>query len=264
MAPMTMRFTASQAHGVKIRHSHDEVRQGIWHIVAKEMHKHGWKGSLPAITIEQAPLDDPERPVRIDVKFRNEDVMCHIIKCMYEIRIEKSSGTSCCLPMLCFSNSLPGCVLPFDLLRLPLTKKNSELVLKSLNTMLEPLGTVVGLGRYEVAQSVLGMCVDSTTTRAYLHLSPSSITMPFETLIKQMPTHFRWHGTPYALLYAGIELHDTVVQSAEFPIEEEEDSQGSEEEEEDSSGDSSSRNNQGSRRVGRNEQSRKRRRGEEE
>lgn len=219
MPPYTMRFSASASTSdVDLEGAQDEIRRAVWQATEIQMIERNLPGPLPSVLVELDPLDPLKVDGCIDVTFANEDGLVAMVSCLSEIQIEKASGAICTLPFVYCSNSLPSNVIPFDLLRVPLTEDNSKAVFKSLDAMVSDVGAVIGLAWIDYDQTSLRKLRPNDVLRAYLKLAPTSMALPFEVLATKMPTHFKWEGVPYTLQYAGRDFHKTPLHSAHFPL----------------------------------------------
>lgn len=222
MASYSLRFTAVGDDQVDILLRQDEVRRAIWEAVGQEMERRNVSGSLPAVLIEKGRFEVGEKDVvRVDVICDNDDLCNILINCMKQIRIQQAGQEAWTIFLESFSNSLDADILPFDLLRLPLTAENSDAIMKSLDTMVKDVGHVIGIGKFEYTDPAHGFSHGpSHVYRGYIKLSPASMTLAFAALARSLPTHFVWHQIPYPLRYAGRGFHDEAVHSANFPVEE--------------------------------------------
>lgn len=223
MSPWTLWFVGPlERAGGKFHNRHDEIRRGIWNVVAQEMTKHSLSGPLPIVIIDEDHLDDVKTRGSVEVIFHDATIFTLMVNCMFEIRIQEPGGRLRPLPLRCFSNSLERGVLPFDLLRFPLAAVDSKALLQSLNTMLEGVGSVLGIGKLDHVPGSLGIPPGhSGLLRFYVRLPPTTMALDFRAYALKLPTHFKWNGIAYVMQYNGRDMHDVQVHSADFPLEEE-------------------------------------------
>lgn len=221
LQPLTMRFLArDRPPGSSFRGRHDDIRRAIWQAVGNEMNKANVSGPLPSVIVEENPFNERKSRDCIDVSFDDGFLLSAILAKLSRIEIVEVDEEPWQLSLSYFSGTLPRDILPFDVLRLPVTQSNSKAVMQSLTTMMASVGTVLGIGKIHYPEEVLGRSLGPTqVTRDYLKLSRKSMTLPFNSLISQIPTHMVWKRASHSLQYAGRDLHDAAVHSDDFPPE---------------------------------------------
>lgn len=219
LSPWTLRFVGSPG-SASIVGRQLQLEEAIWNVTAEEMRKKDWKHSLPSIVFDHDPLDAVKRHGCVDVIFTNGQLWRHMFVRMKKLQVKSTEGAPIVLTCVCASSGLPGDIMPLDLLRLPLTAENGQAVLKSLDAMVLSVGRIVGLATAHTVGPDTSFSYGAEVHRAYVKLSPASMLLPFEALVKRLCTHLIWKGTPYTLYYPGRSFHKAPVYSANFTAEE--------------------------------------------
>lgn len=224
LRPLSFRFLASNRGDLgSWLGRQDQIRQEIWRSIAQLQQEWHLDDPLPVIVFDCDTLDATKRYGCLEMTFETENLFICVGDKMSSITIRASGEEQCTKLDICqWSNTLESNIMPFDILRLPLTANNSSAVFKSVKSMMASLGTVVGLAAIEITSTTDGMAHPRTdTARFYLQLTPASMKMSWPSLIAAIPTHFVWESIPRTLQYSGRQLHQVAKHSDDYPVQEE-------------------------------------------
>lgn len=262
LCPLSLRYTASRS-SAELSSRRGAIRQAIWDVVADEMRTKNWQDSLPSIVFDEDHLDVDKPGGCVDVVFSTSRLWSKMYARMELVRVEVKDGAPVILSRQGGSIKLSGNVLPVDLIRLPLTPTNSSALFMSLGVMVSNIGTAMGLATFTHKGSDKTLTYGVDGVRLYIKLHDSSMTLPFDKLVAQIPTHFLWKGVPITMYYSGRILHKTPLYSAKFPMEDEPSSSDGQNNRSPTSPSVSASNHQSSTAGASNEQASKRRRSDE-
>lgn len=197
-----------------------EIQRAIWREVRRELQENEREEEpLPSIIFDRDHLDPQKRHGCIDVIYSSADVWLHMKRYVKTIKLEKAGEESYTLRLLSASNTLPGNIFPFDVLRLPTYSIDTQVLLQSLDHMASAVGSVIGFGYYKVTDGIDEPPHERhDVIRAYIKLSSSGITMPFAALASSLPSHFVWEGVPHTTAFAGRQLLKAARHSADYPL----------------------------------------------
>lgn len=227
LLPLSIRFVPARNAGKKPGWACEgEIQRAVWHVVRREMDEEGWKGSMPSIIFDQDPLDPSKRDGCMDLVFSSGGIWLRMRARLSTIQLHnraKSLGAwRYTAGPTKKKKSLDGSILPFDVLRLPVDSIDTKELLRSFNRMAMDagVGTVIGFGSYKVTDGVDEPShLRSDILRGYIKLDQLSMTLPFATLARSLPTHFVWQGLPYVMYFPGRDFHHEPKHSANYPDE---------------------------------------------
>ncbi|PWN24741.1 hypothetical protein BDZ90DRAFT_262959 [Jaminaea rosea] len=221
MKPLTMRFVSQSPTAFdRLFEQHNDVRRCIWEKLSQQMGDCGLKDRRSTILIDRDPLVKAQEGGYVDITFSSETAFARLLGRLSSIRLVLPCGAVIVLTRTDMSNSLRGDIMPFDVLRLPVTVHNAKDILRSLDDMASGVGSVIGIAKHEIIESSFNPPqVISDKIRGWIKLWPASMTLPFAALVERLPTACKWRGVPFTLWYPGRALHKTASPSIDYPIE---------------------------------------------
>lgn len=222
MLPLTIRYLrASSEVGLPYWAREGDIQRAIWQEVRRELQQmQRVEEPMPSIIFDSDHLDARKQGGCIDVVFSSAEVFERMRLRIRTINLEKPGKKPCAFKIGCASNTLPGNIFPFDVLRLPISSIDTEVLLNSLNHMVRDVGSAIGFGYYKVTDGIDEPPHERhDVIRAYIKLNSSSVTMPFAALASFLPSHFVWEGVPHTTVFAGRQLLKVAHHSADYPVE---------------------------------------------
>lgn len=219
--PHSLRYACAK-EARPLRKHQDSITQHIWTEVRRLLEAQGLPIKLPSVVFDYEPLGEHSATLDLVFDSVSTEVVIHIGPRLKHIKVEKGGRDRYTFTFLAWSNSIAGDIFPVDCYRLPLDASNSKAIMQSLDHAVGKIGTVIGLGRIQIANDVEGLVnPDEEITRAYIKLARASMKLPFSVLVAPLPSHFVWKGVPYRLRFAGSQRREGVLFSADYPLEEE-------------------------------------------
>lgn len=162
--------------------------------------------------------DDDEKPASrkracLDLLCGTAEVFMAVRACLATIEVEPVKGERVVYSQHRWSNSLPGCLFPIDILRLPQVSAFKSELFKALEDMVYRVGKVLGVGNVMLADET-GL---TGITRAYVKLSPAAMKLNLGEMVAQLPTRLFFEGSGYTLRYTGCSLNEKRIDSKTYP-----------------------------------------------
>lgn len=222
---LTIRYMSTEGMLPSIEDIADKIRAAIWRKISGLTYKDGAPPPFPSIVFDESSMPDHDGMGVIDLVFPSlkeyGSAYKSIVRDLHSIEIAGVEGDKTHVyEYACSTNSLDGSIIVIECLRLPIDSLDAKAVFAALNTMVQPLGSVLGLCKIGVGSKTWGISKqDSGIVRFYLQLTPEKMATSWEhSIVPLLPTHFVCNGVPYTLRYYGVELHKKKSFSTNFDI----------------------------------------------
>lgn len=250
LPPLTIRYVDGGSRGcISSNLRQDQVIEALWSRVDALLSNHVISGDRPGVVFDYLTRDGVGY-LTIDLTFSTVDVFLVVRDNLREIQVGADVGSLTSFVQDGWCNTLPGRLIPIDILQIPIDEAASEKFLKALKHKFSRAGQVVGVGAMFLTSSYSWQESESDVplniVRAYVKLNHEAMTLDSAEYSKLLPTHMRWKGMRYNLCWPGMNLRNKHVDGSEGPEaqpvaeaeaaeedeeEEEEDDEGGEQEE---------------------------------
>lgn len=115
------------------------------------------------------------------------------------------------------TNTLSGDILVFECLGLPMDTIEEAELFASLKTMVSGLGSLESLADVVATSENGEISVEAGILRCYVKLARANLAIDYARLLGNMPTHFKWYGIAYTLIWPRHDHPNYVNHSADYP-----------------------------------------------
>lgn len=220
--PMTLQYYSAEPGrlGRDQTAVQDSTRQSIWKKIRQLLPNAQVSDILPQVAFDECAAKGQTIDLIFNQTPAGKEAMDAFMEAHEFIETEKLGRNQWrSFYFLCWTNSLGGNILPFDVHRLPLDRFDPKDLFDGLARMASPVGTLLGMGNVVMKSSEWGVeGIKTGITRGYIQLSAKSMTLSFEELAHLLPTRFLWCGTAHSLYYSGHCKHATEVVSPDYGV----------------------------------------------
>lgn len=223
LGPLSIQYHSVEAHDWTTDCTRqDQIVRAVWSHLRDLLPSSSAADTLPAVVFDWLPLPDGEDMARmhamIVLSFSSVEAFVVVREKLREIQLDDGSNSPITMVQDLWTNTLPGEVLPCDLLRFPVEDATIEEFFATLQHWCEPLGQVLGVGAVMLRASP-SSDVSANVIRFYVKINSAYMKLGFLALVEDLATHLRWKGQLYNVCWSGRDLRKTIAYSADYPEE---------------------------------------------